>query len=94
MALLAASAAIGIGLVVAKVITAFGVGLVTYTALNNGIDTLETLLLAQTGNFAGDALQIINLAGVLEGMSIVLAALVTRASIIFVTRLAAGLSPA
>lgn len=92
MALLAASVTLGIGVVIARIITAFGIGIVTYTALTTGIDAVEAILIANTGLFVADALQVINLAGILEGMSIILAALLTRASIVFVSKLAFGLT--
>lgn len=90
----AGSIVLGIGWVISKILVAFGVGIVTYTALTTGIDAVEAILIANTGSFAADALQVINLGGVLEGMSILLAALTTRASIVLVSKLAFGLTPA
>lgn len=92
--LVAGSVVLGIGYVISKIIVAFGIGIVTYTALTTGIDAVEAILVANTGAFVADSLQIINLAGVLEGMSIILAALTTRASIVFVSKLAFGMTPA
>lgn len=92
MAILAASVALGTTITVILVITSFGIGIVTFTAVTAAIDAFEVAVTSGVGGLPTDLLQLITLFGFGEAIGIILGAIATRVSIVFVSKLAVGLS--
>lgn len=92
MVLLAASVALGTMITVGIVIASFGIGIITYTALNAAMDIIELVATNTGSTMSVNLLSMLELFGILDAFELILAALVTRASIVIVSRLAVGLT--
>ncbi len=67
-----------VGPLAKKVLTALGIGLVSYAAVSTGLAAAIGAAKAAWAGFAGDALSIVQLAGVGEAISIICGALTAR----------------
>jgi len=73
--------------VVGRVLFALGFGFITYTAYGAAIDTLKTLLTSNLSAVGADMLAFITMAGFIEGLGYVFAALTVRVALVSIARL-------
>lgn len=75
------------GTVVSRVLTALGIGLISYAVFNTMAQSITSSVVSNYNGMAGDVLAIVNLAGGGEGLSVIASAFVTRASLMAVSKL-------
>ncbi|OZA55091.1 MAG: hypothetical protein B7X79_16120 [Acidovorax sp. 17-64-282] len=63
---------------VGRVLAALGLGVVTVTGFNIAWDSLKSLILTNFGGMSADIMGLANLAGVGEGLGIILGAITAR----------------
>ena len=63
-----------IGSVIARILFALGLGIVTYTSINTGLDYLEQQVSGTLSGVSGDMLAVMKIAGFAEFMSIIFSA--------------------
>lgn len=73
--------------VLSKVLTTLGLSMISYLVFNTLTQTAVTAVTANYSGMSVDVLQIVNLAGGGTGLSVLASALVTRASIMAVSKL-------
>jgi hypothetical protein len=72
---------------VIKVLTAFGIGIITFTTVKASFDFLVVEIQSSYGGLPGDMLQIFGLYSIHEALGIVLGAMVVRASLVFLSKI-------
>ena len=72
---------------VIKVLTAFGIGIITFTTVKVAFDLLLLEIQVNYGGLPSDMLQIFGLYSIHEALGIVLGAMVVRASLVFLSKI-------
>ena len=72
--------------IVGRILTALGVGVVSYAALSTVLNQALGAAKSAMGGLSGDALGLVQLAGVPDAMSIIAGALMTRVSLMVLKR--------
>lgn len=75
-----------------KIITAFGIGIITFTSVKAAFDLLVTQIQTNYGGLPADMLAIMGLYSVHDALGLILGAMVVRASLLFLARI--GIVPA
>lgn len=70
-----------------KIIAAFGIGIITYTAVSESFDLLVTSIQNNYAGLPADMLQVFGLFSIHDAAGIVLGALVVRASLLFLAKI-------
>lgn len=78
----------GVGTLAGRVMTAVGVGWLTYSGLDLFVSQVVAMVKSHYGAMPGDVLSFLGLTGASEGVGIILGALVARVSLISLSRLA------
>jgi len=75
------------GSIVSRVLTALGLGLVSYAVFNTMAQTITGHIISNYNGMPSTALAIVNLAGGGAGLSVIASAFVTRASLMAISKL-------
>lgn len=74
------------GPVIKRFLSALGIGIVSYAALSTALNQALGAAKAAMGGLSGDALGLVQLAGVPDAMSIIAGALIARVSLMVLKR--------
>lgn len=74
------------GPVVKRIMSALGVGIVSYAALSAALNSALSAAKGAWGGLTGDALGLVQLAGIPDAMSIIAGALIARVSLMVLKR--------
>lgn len=70
-----------------KVLTALGLGTITYAGLQTAFNAAQTQIIASYGQISGNALQLADLAGVGQSIGIILGAMAARVGMIALSKI-------
>lgn len=72
---------------VARVLSALGVGLISYVSITKFVDYIVAQITVQVGAISGSALTILTMSGIFQALSIILSALSVKATLLALKKL-------
>lgn len=72
---------------VARVMSALGMGIISYVSINAFVDFIVSKVMIQIGAMTGSAVMVLALAGIFEALSIILSALSVKATLLALKRI-------
>ncbi|MDX9974777.1 MAG: DUF2523 family protein [FCB group bacterium] len=72
---------------VARVMSALGMGIISYVSINAFVDFIVSRVMIQIGAMTGSAVMVLALAGIFEALSIILSALSVKATLLALKRI-------